>query len=150
MKQINSGNSIPAGACRHCGAVIGLNNFLCPCCSCSYPFIDLTNMDQSDDVTRSNRVLWQVVPETSVGFGHPHKIPPDNRMLQVKYRTKMQKRLYQRKSTRTFNGGRAWNPYPDIFQFDFNWNGTMSRGGCTIHNIHLLEEFIDLATTDLK
>ena len=150
MKMINSSDPIPAGACRHCGAVIGLNNFICHCCSCSYPFIDLTNMDQMEEVTRSRRVLWQEVPEKTFGFGHPHKIPPDNRMLQVKYFTKMQKRLSQRKSTRTFNGGRAWNSYPEMFQFDLNWNGTMTRGGWIIHNIHLLEELIELAFTDLK
>ena len=89
VKMINSRDPIPAGACRHCGAVIGLNNFICPCCSCSYPFSDLTNMDQMEEVTRSQRVLWQEVPENTFGFGHPHKIPPDNRMLQVKYLTKM-------------------------------------------------------------
>ena len=118
MKMINSGDPTPAGACRHCGAVIGLNNFICPCCSCSYPFIDLSNMDQMEEVTRSQRLLWQEIPEKTVGFGHPHKIPPDNRMLQVKYLTKMHKRLSQRKSTRTFNGGRAWNSYPEMFQFE--------------------------------
>ena len=39
-KEIN-----PAGACRHCNAIIGLNNFICPVCSCSSPFIDLSNIE---------------------------------------------------------------------------------------------------------
>ena len=113
------------------------------------PFIDLSNMDQKEEVTRSQRLLWQDIHEKTVGFGHPHKIPPDNRMLQVKYLRKMHRRLTQRKSTRTFNGGRPWDSYPEMFQFDLNWNGTMSRGGWIIHNINLLEKLIQLAFVDL-
>ena len=114
------------------------------------PFIDLLKMDQMEEVTRSQRLLWQDIHEKTVGFGHPHKIPPDNRMLQVKYLTKMHRRLTQRKSTRTFNGGRPWDSYSEMFQFDLNWNGTMSRVGWIVHNIHLLEELNDLAFTDLR
>ena len=100
---------MPAGPCRHCGSVINLANYICPCCSCSYPFIDPSNLDQSEEVTRSVRMLWQEVPTNNFGFGHPQKIPPSNRQLQVKYLTKMEKRLHQRKSIRTFNGGHPWS-----------------------------------------
>ena len=95
-------------------------------------------------------MLWQEVPTKSFGFGHPHKIPPNDRQLQVKYLTKMNKRLHQRKSIRTFNGGHPWSGYPEMFQYDLKWNGTMTRGGWSIHNIHLLEKMIALAFIDLR
>ena len=89
IKLITSGdtNTTPAGVCRHCNAIINLNNFICPACSCSYPFIDVSNMEQSEDITRSVRMLWQKIPNDSgtvVGFGHPHRVPPNNHVLQIK------------------------------------------------------------------
>ena len=36
-----------------------------------------------------------------------------------------------------------------MFQFDPNWNGTMTRGGWTIHNIHLLDQLVEMAFQDL-
>ena len=97
----------PAGTCRHCNAIIGLNNFICPACSCSYPFIDLSNIEQREHITRSVRMLWQEIPNDSgtiVGFGHPHRVPPNNNVLQIKSLTRMQRRLHQPKSYLTFNG----------------------------------------------
>ena len=38
-----------------------------------------------------------------------------------------------------------WASYSEMFQHDPNWNGTMSRGGWTIHNIYLLDDFIQMA-----
>ena len=118
----SSGKEInPAGTCRHCNAIIGLNNFICPVCSCSYPFIDLSNMEQNEEITRSQRILWQEFPDNSgtmVGFGHPHKVPPNNHMLQIKSLTRMKRRLNHIKSYRTFNGGRPWPSYAEMFQFD--------------------------------
>ena len=144
IKLITSGdtNTTPAGVCRHCNAIINLNNFICPACSCSYPFIDVSNMEQREEVTRSVRMLWQEIPNndgTVVGFGHPHKVPPTNRMLQIKSFVRMNKRLTQPKFFITFNGGKHWQSYAEMYQFDPNWNGTMTRGGWTIHNIHLSE-----------
>ena len=52
------------------------------------------------------------------------------------------------KSYRTFDGGRAWSSYAEMFQFDPNWNGTMTRGGWTIHNIHLLDELSEMACVE--
>ena len=106
----------PAGTCRHCNAIIGLNNFICPACSCSYPFIDLSNMEQREDITRSVRMLWQEIPNDSgtvVGFGHPHRVPPNNHVLQIKSLTRMKRRLNQLKSYLTFNGGRPWPSYAE-------------------------------------
>ena len=84
-----------------------------------------------------------------VGFGHPHKVPPNNRMLQINSLTRMKLRFNQMKSYRTFNGGRAWSSYAEMFEFDPKWNGTMTRGGWTIHNIHLLDQLIEMAFDDL-
>ena len=95
-------------------------------------------------------MLWQEVPTKTFGFGHPHKIPANNRQLQVKYLTKINKRLNQRKSNHTFNGGHPLKSYTKMFQYDLNWNGTMTRGGWSIHNIHLLEKMIALAFIDLR
>ena len=61
----NSGEVNPAGVCRHCGAIIGLNNLICPTCSCSYHFIDLTNMDQKEEINSSQRELWQEIFENA-------------------------------------------------------------------------------------
>ena len=57
----------------------------------------------------------------------------------------MTKRLKQPKSYITFNGGRPWPSYAEMYQFDPNWNGTMTRGGWTIHNIHFLDQLIEMA-----
>ena len=35
-----------------------------------------------------------------------------------------------------------------MFQFDPNWNGTMTRGGWTIHSIHLLDQLIQMAVQE--
>ena len=56
----------------------------------------------------------------------------------------------QRKSTRTFNGGRPWKIYFEMFTYDINWNGTMTRGGWSPNKIHLLEGMIALAINDLR
>ena len=57
--------------------------------------------------------------------------------------------MYKRKSKTTsivqFNQGQEWASYAEMFQHDPNWNGTMSRGGWTIHNIHLLDDLIHMA-----
>ena len=45
----------------------------------------------------------------------------------------------------TFSGCRPWQSYAEMYQFDPNWNGTMTRGGWTIHNIHFLDELIHMA-----
>ena len=57
----------------------------------------------------------------------------------------MQKRLTQPKSFVTFNGGEHWQSYAEMFQFDPNWTGTMTRGGWTIHNMHRLDQLIKMA-----
>ena len=131
----------PLQICRHCNAIINLNNFICPACSCRYLFIDISNVDQREEVIRSVRMLWQQIPKndgTVVGFGSPHKVRPTSRIIQIKSFVKMGKRLKQPKSFITFNAGKEWASFAEMFQFDPNWNGTMTRGGWTIHNIHLL------------
>ena len=60
----------------------------------------------------------------------------------------MRKRLKQLKSYITFNGGRPWPSYAEMYQFDPNWNGTMTRGGWTIHNIHILDQLIEMAMVE--
>ena len=37
-----------------------------------------------------------------------------------------------------------------MFQYDRNWNGAMTRGGWSIHNIHLLEKMIALSFIDVR
>ena len=57
--------------------------------------------------------------------------------------------MYKRKSKQSsivqFNKGREWASYSEMLQHDLNWNGTMSRGGWTIHNIYLLDDLIQMA-----
>ena len=60
----------------------------------------------------------------------------------------MHKRLWQSKSFIPFNHGKPWSSYSEMFQHDPNWNGTMSRGGWIIHNIHLLDELINMALVE--
>ena len=93
-------------------------------------------------------MLWQEIQTndgTVVGFGSPHKVLPTSRIIKIKSLVKMHKRLKQPKSFVTFNGGNHWESFAEMFQFDPNWNGTMTRGGWTIHNIHLLDELIQMA-----
>ena len=57
----------------------------------------------------------------------------------------MNTRLTQPKSFITFNGGKHWQSYAEMYKFDPNWNGTMTRGGWTVHNIHFLDQLIKMA-----
>ena len=141
-------HACPAGICRHCRAVINLNNYICPSCSCSYPFIDISNVNQSQEVTRSVRTLWQQLPKddgTIIGLETPHRVPPTSHIVEIKTLMKMYKRKSKTTSIVQFNQGKEWASYAEMFQHDPNWNGTMSRGGWTIHNIHLLDDFIQMA-----
>ena len=47
-----------------------------------------------------------------------------------------------------FKAGKPWASFAEMFQFDPNWNGTMTRGGWTIHNIHLLDQLIQMAVQE--
>ena len=132
MRSITGGDNRIPGICQHCNAIFNLNNFICPACSCSYPFIDVSNNDQREEVTRSVRMLWQQIPlanGTIANFESPHKVPPTSRIIQIKSLVKMGKRLKQPKSFITFNAGKEWASFAEMFQFDPNWNGTMTRGG---------------------
>ena len=128
-----------------------ISTILCPACSCSYPFIDISNTDQREEVTRSVRMVWQQIQlndGTIANFESPHKVPPTSRIIQIKTLVKIGKRLKQPKSFITFNAGKEWASFAEMFQFDPNWNGTMTRGGWTIHNIHLLDQLIQMAVQE--
>ena len=59
LDRLRSNDPMPVGPCRHCGSVINLVNYVCPSCSCSYPFVDPTSWDQHEEITRAARFLWQ-------------------------------------------------------------------------------------------
>ena len=94
--------------------------------------------------------MWQEISSSHGSFGHPSKIPPADRQLQVKYLTRMGTRLKQRTSCRTFNGGHHWHSHFEMFTYDMNWNSTMTRAGWSPNNIHLLPDMVDLAVKELK
>ena len=48
LDRLRSNDPMPVGPCRHCGSVINLANYICQSCSCSYPFVDPTDLDQHE------------------------------------------------------------------------------------------------------
>ena len=82
---------------------------------------------KKDGVTTAFKpAAWNEIPD-GVGFGHPNRIPPTDRQLQIQYFMKMGNRLNQRKSIRTFSTGVPWSSHYEIFTRDMNWNSTMTR-----------------------
>ena len=82
---------------------------------------------------------------TVIGLETPHRVPPTSHIFEIKTLMKMYKRKSKTTSIVQFNQGKEWASYAEMFQHDPNWNGTMSRGGWTIHNIHLLDDLIHMA-----